>query len=102
MFAMNSLRCLASCSADRETLSAGPLISTLAREKAGASLALIQHRELNPNKIDILKVKEVRLTPARKAYFQVDGEYRGKASEIHAAILPGKLNIVVPPNNTTS
>jgi diacylglycerol kinase (ATP) len=63
---------------------------------------LIQHRELNPNKIDILKVKEVRLTPARKAYFQVDGEYRGKTTEIHAAIMPGKLNIVLPNNNSTA
>lgn len=57
---------------------------------------LIQHRELNPNKIDTLKVKEVTLTPSRKAYFQVDGEYRGKTEKIHASILPGQLNIVLP------
>ena len=57
---------------------------------------LIQHRELNPNKIDTLKVKEVTLTPSRKAYFQVDGEYRGKTEKIHAAILPGQLNVVLP------
>src|SRR5215211_4792017 len=57
---------------------------------------LIQHRGLNPNKIDTIKVKEVTLTPSRKAYFQVDGEYRGKTQKIHAAILPGQLNVVLP------
>jgi diacylglycerol kinase family enzyme len=57
---------------------------------------LIQHRGLNPNKIDTLKVKEVTLTPSRKAYFQVDGEYRGKTEKIHATILPGQLNVVLP------
>lgn len=57
---------------------------------------LIQHRQLNPNKIDTLKVTEVTLTPARNAYFQVDGEYRGKTKRIHAAILPGQLNVVLP------
>lgn len=57
---------------------------------------LIQHRELNPNKIDILQVKDVTLTPAKKAYFQVDGEYRGKTTKIHARILPGQLNVMLP------
>lgn len=57
---------------------------------------LLQHRELNPNKIDILKVKEVTLTPSKKAYFQVDGEYRGKTTKIHARILPGQLSIMLP------
>lgn len=57
---------------------------------------LIQHRELNPNKIDIIKVREVTLEPSRKAYFQVDGEYRGKTNKIHAAIEPGRLNVVLP------
>lgn len=57
---------------------------------------LIQHRQLNPNKIDTLKVKEVTLIPSRKSYFQVDGEYRGKVDKIQAAILPGKLSVVIP------
>lgn len=57
---------------------------------------LIQHRQLNPNKIDILKVKEVTLTTAKTAYFQVDGEYRGKTEKIHARILPGQLSVMLP------
>jgi YegS/Rv2252/BmrU family lipid kinase len=57
---------------------------------------LVQHRQLNPNKIDILKVKEVTLTPSKKAYFQVDGEYRGKTAKIHARILPGQLTVMLP------
>jgi diacylglycerol kinase (ATP) len=57
---------------------------------------LIQHRQFNPNKIDILRVKEVKLIPSKKAYFQVDGEYRGKVTEIHARILPGQLSVMLP------
>lgn len=57
---------------------------------------LIQKRELDPNKIDTIKVKEVTLTPSRKSYFQVDGEYRGKITKIHAAVLPGQLSVVLP------
>ena len=56
---------------------------------------LIQHRQFNPNKIDIIKVKEVTLTPVRKAYFQVDGEYRGKVQHVKASILPGQLSIML-------
>ena len=57
---------------------------------------LIQNRQLNPNKIDTIKAREVTLIPSRKAYFQVDGEYRGKTDKIHAAIMPGQLNVVLP------
>ena len=57
---------------------------------------LVQHRQFNRNKIDIMKVKEVTLIPSKKCYFQVDGEYRGKVNKIHAAIMPGKLNILLP------
>lgn len=57
---------------------------------------LIQHREFNPKNIDIIKVREVTLIPARKAYFQVDGEYRGRVEKIHATILPRKLQIMLP------
>ena len=59
---------------------------------------LIQHRQFNPNKIDIIKVKEVILTPVRKAYFQVDGEYRGKVEQVRASILPRHLPIMLSPN----
>ncbi len=59
---------------------------------------LVQHRQFNPNKIDIIKVKEVTLTADRKSYFQVDGEYRGKVTQIHAAILPGQLKVMLPPD----
>jgi diacylglycerol kinase (ATP) len=59
---------------------------------------LVQNKQLNPNKVDTLKVKEVTLTPSRKSYFQVDGEYRGRITKIHAAILPGQLSVVLPNN----
>ena len=59
---------------------------------------LVQNKQLNPNKIDTIIVQEVTLTPTRKAYFQVDGEYRGKTTKIHAAILPGQLSVILPNN----
>ena len=56
---------------------------------------LIQHRQFNPNKIDIIKAKEVTLVPVRRAYFQVDGEYRGKVQQVKASVLPGSLTLVL-------
>ena len=61
---------------------------------------LVQHRQFNPNKIDIIKVKEVTLIPSKKSYFQVDGEYRGKTQKIHASILPGQLSVILPVDNS--
>lgn len=63
---------------------------------------LVQHRQLNPNKIDTLKVKEVTLIPSKKAYFQVDGEYRGKTTKIHARILPNQLSVMLPQSQKPS
>lgn len=57
---------------------------------------LIQHREFNRNKIDIIKVKEVTLIPSKRAYFQVDGEYRGKVEQIRASVMPQAIAIVLP------
>ncbi|HYF31553.1 MAG TPA: diacylglycerol kinase family protein [Chitinophagaceae bacterium] len=57
---------------------------------------LVQHREFNRHKIDIIKVKEVTLIPSKKSYFQVDGEYRGKLNKIQAAVMPAVLPIMLP------
>ena len=57
---------------------------------------LIQHKQFNRNKIDIMKVREVTLIPSKSSYFQVDGEYLGKTRNISAIILPRALDMVVP------
>jgi diacylglycerol kinase (ATP) len=57
---------------------------------------LIQHREFDPNKIDTIRVKEVTIIPSKRAYFQVDGEYRGKVNKVHAVVVPGSLTVLLP------
>lgn len=56
---------------------------------------LLQHREFDRNKIDTIRVKEVTITPAKRAHFQVDGEYRGKVDKVHAVAEPGSLRVMV-------
>ncbi|WP_128548507.1 diacylglycerol/lipid kinase family protein [Larkinella soli] len=52
-------------------------------------------RPFDPSHIEIFQATEVRLTTRRKAYFQVDGEYRGKVRQIRAEILPGRLRVML-------
>jgi diacylglycerol kinase (ATP) len=57
---------------------------------------LLQHREFDPNKIDTVRVTEVTIIPSKRAYFQVDGEYRGRVNKIHAAVVPASLKVLLP------
>ena len=54
------------------------------------------YRPFDPDIIDIVPTKAVHITTRRKAYFQVDGEYRGRVNDIRATIRPGQLRILVP------
>lgn len=58
---------------------------------------LITHRTFDKRKAEIFSTRKVELTMLRKAYFQVDGEYRGRTKSISAAIAPNSLNVMVPP-----
>ncbi len=49
-----------------------------------------------PERIEILKTKTVEISLLKKAYFQVDGEYRGKITTLKAAILPGIIKVLLP------
>jgi diacylglycerol kinase (ATP) len=57
---------------------------------------IITHKPFDPRKIEVLKATEVSVSIRKRAYFQVDGEYRGKLTAVHARILPAALNLLLP------
>lgn len=57
---------------------------------------LLSHKDFKERNIEILQTKSLRLTTLRKAYFQVDGEYRGRIKEIEARVVPGCINMMLP------
>lgn len=50
----------------------------------------------DPTVVEIISTKAVHITTRRKAYFQVDGEYRGRVNDVRAEIRPGQLQMLVP------
>ncbi|GAB4002699.1 hypothetical protein GCM10028807_61810 [Spirosoma daeguense] len=50
----------------------------------------------DPKKIEILPATSVNIETHRRAYFQIDGEYRGRITSLKAAIKPGALTMLVP------
>ncbi len=58
--------------------------------------ALFTDKSFHPNRIEVFQTKEATLTTLKKAYFQIDGEYRGKITELKASILPGALRMMLP------
>jgi YegS/Rv2252/BmrU family lipid kinase len=57
-------------------------------------------KPFDPKKIEIFPATSVNITTHRKAYFQVDGEYRGKLTELKAQVCPQALTILVPSTET--
>lgn len=58
--------------------------------------AIFTNRMFKADKIEIFKVKSVMLTTLNEAYFQIDGEYRGRIKKLKAVVLPGSLHIMFP------
>ncbi|GAB3770086.1 diacylglycerol kinase family lipid kinase [Spirosoma horti] len=57
-----------------------------------------RYRPFDPKKIEIHPATSVEIETQRRVYFQVDGEYRGRVTNLKAAIRPGALRIIVPNN----
>jgi diacylglycerol kinase (ATP) len=53
-------------------------------------------RPFDPKHIEIFPATSVHIVTKRKAYFQIDGEYRGRIREITAEIWPAKLRVMLP------
>ena len=57
---------------------------------------LLTHRPFDPQKTEILQTEEISISIRKRAYFQIDGEYRGKVTTVKAKILPAALGILLP------
>lgn len=57
---------------------------------------LVSHKPFNPECVEIFSTTHLHITSKHKAYFQVDGEYRGRIREINAKINLGCLKVMVP------
>lgn len=53
-------------------------------------------QEFNKKKTELFQTDSVEIKASRPMHFQVDGEYRGKLNSIHAEIMPGSLQVIVP------
>lgn len=61
---------------------------------------IFSHKPYDSNKTEIFQTTTLALRSSRKVFFQIDGEYLGKVNEVHATLLPGALEIIVPvPDN---
>lgn len=58
--------------------------------------AITARKGFNPKRIEVFRTKNVVLTFQQRAPFQVDGEYMGKTASLHARILPGIVNVMLP------
>ncbi|RYY85169.1 MAG: diacylglycerol kinase family lipid kinase [Chitinophagaceae bacterium] len=58
--------------------------------------ALFTNRSFDAAKIEVLHARSVEIETRKHAYFQVDGEYRGKTQFVQARILPGALLVLLP------
>jgi diacylglycerol kinase (ATP) len=58
----------------------------------------IRFRPFDPKHIEIFPATSVHIITKRKAYFQIDGEYRGRIREVTAEIAPGLLRVFLPEN----
>lgn len=50
----------------------------------------------DPIKTEVLSAKSIHIETKRKAYFQVDGEYRGRITKVDAEIMAGALRVLLP------
>lgn len=55
-----------------------------------------RYQPFNPKNIEIYPATSVTIETHRKAYFQIDGEYRGRITSLNATIKPGALTMLVP------
>jgi diacylglycerol kinase (ATP) len=57
---------------------------------------MVSHTSFNQDKTVVFQTRYLKMLPARKVHFQVDGEYLGKVNEIEAVLMPAAIKIIVP------
>ncbi len=58
--------------------------------------ALFTDNSFHPNRIEVFHTTGAEITTLKKTYFQVDGEYRGRITNLKAEIVPNALKMMVP------
>ena len=58
--------------------------------------SILTNKSFHPDRIEVFKTKKVTISTLKRAYFQVDGEYRGKITQLNAEIIPAQLTIMLP------
>jgi YegS/Rv2252/BmrU family lipid kinase len=59
-----------------------------------------RYKPFDPKNIEIFPATSVTIGTHKQAYFQVDGEYRGRLTELKARVLPGAITMIVPAKAT--
>jgi diacylglycerol kinase family enzyme len=57
---------------------------------------LVKYKRFNPRKIEIIQAEEVKIISEKNAWFQVDGEYLGKVTEVYAYVQKHALQMILP------
>jgi diacylglycerol kinase (ATP) len=63
--------------------------------------AIFTNQSFHPDNIEVISTKAAKISVHRKAWFQIDGEYLGRVPEVTARILPGILQMILPPASTS-
>ena len=58
--------------------------------------AITARKSFHPERIEVIRTREVALQVNRRAPFQIDGEYMGKTTFVQAQIKPGIVSVLVP------
>ena len=58
--------------------------------------SIFTDRSFHPRRIEVFSARNLELSVRQKAYFQIDGEYKGKIRSITARILPQSITVMVP------
>lgn len=59
--------------------------------------AVFTKRSFHPARIEVHATRRLKLASRRPVCFQVDGEYQGKTTEVHAQVLPAALLVITGP-----
>lgn len=57
---------------------------------------MFSHKPFDPKKTELFQTNALTMKSRKKAYFQVDGEFKGKVNNISAVIIINALKIIVP------
>jgi diacylglycerol kinase (ATP) len=55
----------------------------------------LAHRKVHQEREEVVSVKSIHISSSRAIHFQIDGEYKGKISQIKANIIPQGLRVLV-------